>query len=437
LVHQLERLGPAVTYRELMTGVRCHVENIVDRQSPVLSPMVDHLVDLPFLGGGLVRPVSTMTMRCVRGVWEIDAGACHGMIAGADDDPTRVGVPGTEPVREARVIRVHADRSTVEPIGEWAVVGEQYPIVLTRVPLPPTTVTINGADGDPLAVALLRTALDASPHVREIRSDEANVQAELEIVIGPGTARITSAGRQDDPQPLVPDRPVTTLDEAKSVVSDLEHIARWRQIKVLDNGCSGLRNAVWLELLATRPGELVAPAHGEALTAGEDGAVVLDYRWGESGAVAPQVFVKLHNDTDRDLYCALLDLTDLHRVSPNLFPGAMVGAHRTAWVAGGRPIELSLPPGRAAVPGAEVRDWFKLLVCEERFSTEPFRLGRLDEPARRRVPTLRSAAYQSVVERLGMIAMNRDAEVSPAAAADWCTSILPVTTRVPHRDAPR
>lgn len=119
LLEQLGALGFAATYRELMAGARCRVENVARAQIPVLSPSADALVDRPFLGGRITVPRSAVTMRCLRDVWEVDAGACHGMAAGTARDPSLLAVHGSDPPLEVRVVTVLADRSLVEPIG-WA-----------------------------------------------------------------------------------------------------------------------------------------------------------------------------------------------------------------------------------------------------------------------------------------------------------------------------
>ncbi|OEJ95104.1 hypothetical protein [Streptomyces thermolilacinus] len=65
-------------------------------------------------------------------------------------------------------------------------------------------------------------------------------------------------------------------------------------------------------------------------------------------------------------------------VHTKLYPGDFVGARHTGHVFAGEPAELSLPRVRAEVPGAEARDWFKLVVAESETSTAPFHPPRWD-----------------------------------------------------------
>ena len=107
LLAELERRGPAASYRELIIGACNRIENRrqVRPQQPTLSPATSDLIDQPFLGGLLRAPASTLVMRHVRGQWEVDAGSCHGMATEADD-PARIAVHGREPLLEADVTQV-------------------------------------------------------------------------------------------------------------------------------------------------------------------------------------------------------------------------------------------------------------------------------------------------------------------------------------------
>jgi hypothetical protein len=438
LLSQLERLGPEATYRELMIGARCFVENVSPRQRPVLFPVAEDIVDQPFLGGRLRSPNATMTMRFVRDAWEIDAGACHGLVSGTKEEPTRVGVYGSDGKQEARVVRVLPYHSAVEPVG-WAVEpdrGAQYPVVVTRVPLPATTVAVDGPLGEP-AAAMLAEAVHTvapggspSPYIRMVELADPDRIPEIRVAIRkPDTVRILGS----DGSALVPDVPhVSDRDAALRVVADLEHIARWRQIKALGNPRSALAGAIRLELVAARPGELAAPDDRPPLRVDDAGAVVLEYQASADGWTPPDVFVRLHNTTDRELYCVLLDLTDRFRIHPGLFSGDWIAPRYTAWAGEGEPITFSLPPRREPVAGASGTDWLKVLVAEEPFNSTPFELSRLGEP--QCTPGTRGAgAYSGVLEQLGLTAMFRDADAVRPQARDWTTSIMSVVTRVPDR----
>jgi hypothetical protein len=433
LLTVLSRPGPAPTYRELLTRVRCYVENLIVQQVPVLYPIDQPVTDQPFLGGDVRPPVATMTMRYVNGSWEIDAGSCHGLRSGAGGENVTVAVHGSAPVREAQVVRIHPARSTVAPVGWQPDRGAQYPVVLAHVPLPPTTVAVRGPDTG--AVERLAAALRSagpggspSPHLRVVPAGDPRQLPELVVdASDPGTLRILGA----DGTPLTGGIPDGDGRGGVRAVAQLEHIARFRQIRALANPLSRLAGSVKLELVPARPYERTAPRDRPALRAGASGDVELRYRHGPEGWQEPAVFIRLRNTTDRRLYCVLLDLTDRFRIHADLLPGTFLGPGQVGAAAEGELIVLSLPPDRLVRPGAEVRDWLMLIVAEEEINSTVFALPRLGEPAPSRT---RGVALATIVERLGLIATHRDAERATASARDWWTTIVPVVTRVPRPD---
>ncbi|WP_189982362.1 hypothetical protein, partial [Streptomyces capoamus] len=65
------------------------------------------------------------------------------------------------------------------------------------------------------------------------------------------------------------------------------------------------------------------------------------------------------------------------------------------------------------------------------FSSQAFDLGRLGEPAATAVRG-RPGGYAGVLDRLGLVALHRDADVVRPQAGDWTTAILTVTVSVPR-----
>ena len=94
-----------------------------------------------------------------------------------------------------------------------------------------------------------------------------------------------------------------------------------------------------------RPGER-APLRPDA-----SGDIRLRYRRAGEAWLKPYVFVYLHNRSDRDLYCALLDLTDRFRCHGSLFPVDQSQRRQEHLAFEGRPIDITVPQERIDAGG--------------------------------------------------------------------------------------
>lgn len=489
----LDRLTrePTATYRRLLDAARSRVRQLVPGQCPTLFPSAaargGALADQPFLGGPPRVPPSSMRIRYRDGAWILDAGACHGLVPGTAADPTVVTVRGSGPARPARLAEVRAEQSLLEPIG-WEPDAldrrASHPVVVTRVPLPAEAVGLEtapaGAYIRPLIVRTLASAGTGgvpSPYLRVVDGADRACPPTLRLrAAGAGMVQVCRA----DGAALAPPYPCRSPEQAARLVGDLEHIARWRLFAGLGNPVSPLARAVRVELVAVRRGQAADRLEQPPLALPEDGSLVVNYHRAPDGSVqAPSVFLRLRNTGDRPLYCVVLHLTDRFRMDAELFPGDWVGARRTVSAARGRAVRIALPPGRAAVPGASATEWFKVLISETPVNAAEFSLPRLGEPAAaalvasaasaasatsgkhgssglsasgsrlvpgsRTVPKSRQSspsrtssgsgprpAPPGVLDRLGFLALHRDAAVAePVALGDWAVATLRITVRLP------
>ena len=415
LLRAMAALGTTATYRDLLIRTRAEVlGRRAYRQVPQVYPAGSELIDQPFLGGAVTRPPALVVMSYdPRTGWQIDAGSAHGLpsvVAGL-----RVGVPGPRPVREAEVVTVLTERSLVRPAGGWEPPrDQQFRVVLTGVPSPPTAV---GVTGDPGPAEELRAAMGPSLYVRPARAGET---ADLGARLGASGVEITDR-RGDHLAAGPPDAP--------AAVAALEHLARWQQIRGLGNTLTGLRDPVLIDLVAAGPGVERSPETGPALSLSADGAYHLAYERTPDGWRPPEIFIRLHNTSDVELYCVLLDLTGRFGIHAGLFPGAAIGPGRRAAAMRGRRIAVSLPAAVVPRPGCLVTDWLVLVVAEKRFAAEPFELpplgGRIRELGR-------GLAFDGLLERIGSHTAHREMGAADAGAAyDWTTNAVRVVTGVP------
>jgi hypothetical protein len=442
LVEALDTLGPRTTYRTLLNTVRSRVERTAQEQRPELDPVEPGgLGDALFLDGTVTPVAATFTMSRSSEGWEVDAGLVHGLRAPVGEEAYVLACTGPDgnPAGAVRVTAVEIGRATVEPIG-WEPADVAYSAAVADVPLPPAAVQVDPPTDDAAAAMVasvedaLGTAVAAagpgggpSPHVRLVAPTDPTADNTLRLrvaVPGRGIARIT----RFDGTAVTADVDVTRDGGVRLLVARLEHVARWEQVRSLGSHPSALSGAVALGVYEARPGETARPPDRPPV-AGSGGFHFVYRRVGNEW-VPPAVFMDVHNTSDDDLYVCVLDLTDLFRCHAVL-PSVRLTAGHTLALWDGASIPLTLPEGRAVVPGGIARDWLKIVASDVDFDAAAFDLPQLDEP----IPARRGAAGQtwSTLGRVAARAVSRDVgeDGPPTVAARWAADTIPFETTVP------
>ncbi|MEU3414825.1 hypothetical protein ABZ760_26865 [Streptomyces sp. NPDC006658] len=126
----------------------------------------------------------------------------------------------------------------------------------------------------------------------------------------------------------------------------------------------------------------------------------------------------------------LLNLTDSHAAHSDLYPGHFIGPGRTGFALDDRPVAMSVPARRAR-PGAEARDWLKLIVAEGELNTVPFHLPPWNPDS----SGDRGAHRPGADTVLRLTPPGRDdrdlAEARPRAPGEWTTRTIPLRTIIP------
>ncbi|MFJ2957509.1 caspase domain-containing protein [Streptomyces sp. NPDC087270] len=405
--------GPDTTYRQLLAAADARVQRAGGGQRPVLYPEAPGVADLPFLGGAVAGATGDHLLRFGAHGWEVDCGTGHGLRDGAgaegtefsvvdtgwagepngpigsdsSDSPNRAGgEDGTAPggVLRARVVR--ADRTLVDPVDWLPDTARVYPVVLSALASAPATVSV-AADGLPGAAERLAAAVASagpgggpSPLLQVVDAPGDSGDPHFRVVARDGFASVLDRDGTAlvDPLPFGEDPAGNGAGDPdpRRLAACLTHLAGWRRLRDFTSRPSVLDNQVRVEIV---PWD--AP-DGPALVPDGRGEIVRAYGAGSAERPRePWVSIRLHNRSQRALWCVLLDLTDSYAADSALFPGHFIGPGRTGHALDGDPVQLSLPPSRPLVPGAEVRDWLKLIVAEGELNTVPFRMRAWD-PAR-------------------------------------------------------
>ncbi|WP_406396995.1 caspase family protein [Streptomyces uncialis] len=415
---------PGLTYREVLSAADARVQCSGGLQQPVLLPPgPGGVADLPFLTDGVARADGAHLLRHGAAGWEVDCGAGHGLGEGAaagaaaaefavvdravadggpaeaersgpdaatgdvpaGPGPTRTGGgPASGNSRPGRLLTartVLADRTLVDPVGWAPAPGQVYPVALTALNLPAATVTVVPADApasgppggfeDALARALATAGPGGgpSPLLRSVPDprDAGDLHFRLEVR---GSA--VHVLRRDGSRFVAP-LPLSAPGDVRRIVDCLTHLTRWHRLRDLTPRPSPLDGLVRVEVGpwgAPSDRLLVPDGSGEIVCAYTPPAV------GRGDAPEPPLLsVRLHNRSpDRTLWCLLLDLTDGYAGHSTLYPGHFIAPGHTGHALDGEPVRFSLPAGRPPVPGAEARDWLKLIVAECELNTLPFHL---------------------------------------------------------------
>jgi hypothetical protein len=331
------------SYRDLFTRTLAGVSNVVQNQSPQLEATQNDDQDATFLDGAIQPAPATFTAQYKDGEWTINGGATSGVPAPAGSDAARLalypfGAPATDLADLSKAVATAQVEKVLPASSQLAIEKNArldqttiYKAIIISLPTPPLCVRL---EGDPQACDLVRKALStASPEgkpssfIREASQQDA---PEFRLLARDGQFIIARPG---DDRPLVGQ--IDGLDDAgaKRAVQRLEHIARWTQTAKLFNPASSIK-----------PGDvkLTILVDGKEVPAKE---VRLEYGLKDGTQVKPSFRVSMTNNSDRRLYCGLLDLTQRFGVSAGLIKAGYVKLEpgETAWGNLGRDITASVP----------------------------------------------------------------------------------------------
>lgn len=441
LLGVLATVGPTATSREVLAAAHCRVQLLTAFQHPVLLPHdAGGLADRPFLGGASREP-SRQLLRHGREGWEVDLGSMHGLSSRVDERPADDGAAafvvtadGPESGTRRVVVReVLPDRALVTPADWEPDPARVYPVALSALALPPARVVVD-APREPAAEGWVHAALAAAgpgggptPLLRagaaaDPREPEPLIR--FRLAVRDGRADVI---RRDGTVALA-GLPLAGPGDAADAVDRLIHLTRWHQLHGLHDGGSPLHSRVHVEVSDWygTPTDGVPQPH-PPYGIGEQ---VFRYGGGPGAWREPMVSVRIHNRSNRPLWCVLLDLTDRYAADPGLYEPAFIGPGCTGYALNGDAVHLRLPPDRPVRPGASARDWLKLIVAENEFNTVPLQLQRLEPGAGR--DRLGRAAADGMFRLAAPADHHRDAgRARPAWAGQWATRTLALRTVVP------
>lgn len=385
LTQTLQQTQGNLTYRDLFKRVDALVRSKVKQQSPQLEATDSQELDQLFLGGALQtrHPYYTVSHDKQYG-WIIDGGAVHGVPRPQAGETMHLALftittPNADlqklknKIAEARVTEVYPQLSQITVDGVTELDPQTtFKAVITKLPLPPKGVHFVGeAEGIKLLQQALQNIDNSQPsaYLREVSENES---AEFKVVAENGEYMIT---RPADGVPLVNQIPDYTPASAAKVIQRLEHITRWTNLNELaspaNSSISG--DAIALEI-----------HHNDQII--QDSAIRFHYDQDGSGKWKRPTFkIKLKNNSDRTLYCALLDLTEKFAINAGFFEAGYVKLEpgQQTWAFGGKLIPASVPDDLWQQGITEYQDILKLIVCTNNFDARLLEQDKLDLPRKK------------------------------------------------------
>ena len=438
LLDTLKKANGSLSYRALFKRTNALVRSKVTAQSPQLEATVLEDLEQPFLGGAIAPRTPYFTVSYDKDYdWVIDGGAIHGIPQPPGGETTLLALfpfdSSPEQLRqlpaaigEAQVNEVMPQLSKVQITGVGDLDREMtFKAVVTSLPLPPKRVVIAGESA---GVELARTKIltvgpnnQPSLYIWEVEAPE---EAEFQLLARDGEYLIT---RPADDRPLVAQIQGYTDATALQVIERLEHIARWMNIAELSSPATSRIQPDAIQMSIYQDGqELQTPQ------------IRLEYRQENGGWVGPTFKVKLRNNSNEPLYCALLDLTDRYAVIAGLIEsgGIWLQPGEEAWALGGEPLYPTVPKKLWEMGITEVKDILKLLVSTAAFDATLLEQEELDLPS----PSTRQVKQgQGTLDRLMNRVQCRDLRAKPEeeeVCDDWIASQITITTVRPQHTNP-
>ena len=308
MIEVLETVGDKADYRSVIAAVRSRLERTVERQRPGVHPLdAGGLGDRRFLDGTIEPAPPSFLMTKSESGWSVDAGAVHGLRAPADGEEFRFAClqPDGTPCGQVRVVAVESGQAAGGADGLGA----------GRHRVPSGDLVGAASDGNrhvrrrrgrcrrtPPTTRFVRCWRRAARQVRRRR-----MCASGSPVSPPGGLALRVRFEDDEPggpclrvlradgSPAIPTAASAVacgdpVRAAPTVVQQLEHVARWEQLRELGSHRSALADAVQLRIYPAGPGEAALPSDRDPYAPA--GEYTIPY--GTDGE-APNVFMHLKN----------------------------------------------------------------------------------------------------------------------------------------------
>jgi pimeloyl-ACP methyl ester carboxylesterase len=448
LLQTLQRTNSSMTYRDLARNLNALVSGKVKEQSPQVEATDPKDLDRPFLGGAIKeRPnYFTLTRSKNDNSWVIDAGAISGIPKPSKDGDTLLAIfPAastpeqltqlSQALGEAQVMQVLPQKSKVKIISGSDRLNETetYWAVVTSLPLSPLKVYIKGeAAGVELAKLALQTStLNAQPSLYVSQVDEPT-DADYQLVARNNQYWIT---QPQDERPLVAPIPENsnqadyTPENAATAILRLEHIARWTNILELQSSpTSRLKpDDLTMEIILLSGQQEIPPGADNSQISSSEMRV--EYTYEGDKWKPPGIQIKLTNNSDKVLYCNVLDLSESYAVDVPFFDEkssiriAPKNSEESNTVLSFDDLGFCIPDAFLEQGITEYKDIFKLIVSTTEFDANVLQQDGLTPPDKTRSVGENQSTFNNLMAGVN----SREAVRTKGNNDDWMTREVTLT----------
>lgn len=466
LLETLQRTNGSLTYRDLARTLNALVSGQVQDQSPQIEATDSEELNQPFLGGAITeRPFYfTLTYSRKDKSWAIDGGALHGIPKSKGDILVAIFPAGSTPEQlrqsgealvQARVTQVLPQRSKVEVMSDGVSVNstteaalsenESYWAVVTSLPIEPLKVYFQSEQAEQAGIELAHQALlKAGANERSslyVRRVDTSADADYKLLARDRQYWLTLP---TDDRPLVaplpekPDQASYTPERALQVIQRLEHIARWTNTLELESpATTRIRpDDLKMEIVLHTIGASSLDGDNSETTATEGADMRLEYEYFDGAWSPPTFYVRLTNNSQKTLYCNVLDLTESFAVSVAFFQDRTSVRLQPGETIEGEYINSIVPDELWEQGITERKDRLKLIVSTTEFDASLLEQDALDLPRftqSERSLEAEELQSQGTLNSLMVRVQNREMVASSRGNTDdWMTKIVTIETVRPQ-----
>ncbi|MDF5715780.1 MAG: caspase family protein [Rhizonema sp. NSF051] len=434
LLNTLQSTNGNISYKDLVRNINAIIGGKVKEQSPQVDATDRTELDKAFLGGAISASPThfNLTYNDKDNSWIIDGGGIFGVPVGANGSDTILAIfpagSTAEQLRElsealatVKVTQVLPQKSKVQIISGSDKLSQDdtYYAVVISLPLPPLKVYFKGEAAELKLVqqALQTVALGGKPSLYVCQVNDAK-EADYQVIVKNGQYWITQP--QDDrpvvaPIPEDSNQTGDSNDTALQVIYRLEHIARWHNILELRTPPTSRIKTDDVQMEIIQSGQENSKSGSE---------MRLEYTYENGEWISPTLQIKLTNNSDKTLFCNVLDLSESFAVDVPFFEvKSSVRLSPKGTITSDDNLSFIIPDTYIAQGTTEYKDVFKLIVSSTDFHADFLEQDGLKPPETQRD----MGDYPGTLDRLMIGVNSREAVRATGNNDDWMTKEVTIT----------